>query len=437
MTQQDTSNDRRKFFQTAGTVAAAALVASHACGDEKSPGGLPNVHSGGDGAIRVGLVGCGGRGNGAAINAMDAGKDVRIVAVGDLFEESIDASRKSLTQQRPGQFLVDDDHAFVGFDAYKKVIDSDVDVVLLASPPFYRPDHIEYAVNADKHIFAEKPIATDPYGVRRVEAACLLADAKGLNIVSGLCWRYDEGIRQTIAKIHDGAIGKLISTQANYLATPIWVRPRQPDETEMHYQCRNWYYFTWLSGDHCVEQFIHSLDKAMWLRNDVPPVRAYGMGGRELRSDLTQGNIYDHFAIIYEWADGSKTHAYTRQMPNCKNETEDHIMGSDGTAKLIAHEISGKNLWKFEGDIVGMYEQEHIELFDAVRGKRERINNGTYMCRSTMMAILGREVCYSGQELTYEQVATSPQKLGPDSIDFDQPVTAKVAQPGKYKFPLA
>lgn len=428
----NSSNDRRQFLKSATTsVAVTSIAAAKVRGAD-----IPKVHSG-DGSIRVGLVGCGGRGNGAAINAMSAGADIKIVAVGDLFEDSITASRKSLSKQRPEQFLIDDDHAFVGFDAYKQVIDSDIDVVLLASPPHYRPDHIEYAVAAGKHIFAEKPIATDPHGVRRVEASCLQADAKGLNIVSGLCWRYDAGIRQTVEKIHDGAIGSIVTTQANYLSNPVWMKTRLPGETEMQYQCRNWYNYTWLSGDHCVEQFIHSLDKAMWLRHDEPPVKAYGLGGRQLRSDVTQGDIYDHFAIIYEWADGTRTYANTRQMAGCFNETEDYIYGTDGTAKLIGHEILGKHPWKFSGKKVGMYEQEHVELFDAVRGNRDRINNGTYMCRSTMMAILGREVCYSGKELTYQQVATSPQRLGPQTYDWDQVVEVKVAQPGKYKFPTA
>ncbi len=432
MQTNDTSNDRRNFLKTAtAVVAATSTVAA-----QTRAADIPKVHSG-DGAIRVGLVGCGGRGNGAALNAIAAGQDIKVVAVGDLFEESITASRKSLSQQRPDQFVVDDEHAFVGFDAYKQVIDSDIDVVLLASPPHYRPDHIEYAVAAGKHIFAEKPIATDPYGVRRVEASCMQADAKGLNVVSGLCWRYDDGIRQTVEKIHEGAIGRIVTTQANYLSNPVWLKTRLPGETEMQYQCRNWYNYTWLSGDHCVEQFIHSLDKALWLRHDEPPVKAYGLGGRQTRSDLTQGDIYDHFAIIYEWADGTRTYANTRQIPGCFNETEDHIMGSDGYAKLIAHEITGQNPWKFSGEKPSMYDQEHVELFNAVRGKRERINNGTYMCRSTMMAILGREVCYSGKELTYEQVATSPQKLGPSAYDWDQVVEVKVPQPGRYKFPLA
>jgi predicted dehydrogenase len=425
---QANSTDRRTFLQT--TVAAGAAAAA------VIPSSARAVQTGND-VIRVGLVGCGGRGNGAAINAMNAGKDVQIVALGDLFEDSIKVARSSLGPRNPDQFKVDDDHCFVGFDCYEKVLNSDIDVVLLASPPHYRPMQIEAAVKAGKHIFAEKPIATDAAGVRRVMKACEEADKKGLNVVSGLCWRYDQGVRETMAKIHDGAIGTVISTQANYLTSPVWIRPRQPGESEMRYQCRNWYYFTWLSGDHYVEQFIHSLDKAMWLRHDEPPVKAYGMGGRQTRSEATQGNIYDHFAVIYEWADGSKTHAYTRQFNGTFNQTEDFIHGTKGTAKVLAHQIEGESPWKFTGKSVNMYDQEHIELFRAIRGEQPRINNGEYMCRSTMMAILGREVCYSGEVLTYDQVAKSPQDLSPKNYSWETPVTAEVLSPGKYKFPVA
>lgn len=429
--------DRRTFLTTAaaasaGLAAAGAVARPAAAVDSKA------VHSGSGSVIRVGLVGCGGRGSGAAINAMNAGKDVHITAIGDLFQDPIDICRKGLLKQRPEQFQVDDEHVFVGFDAYKKVINSDVDVVLLASPPHYRPAQMEEAVAAGKHIFAEKPIATDPAGVRRVLAACEEADRKGLNVVSGLCWRYDQAVREGIAKIHDGAIGDIVSTQANYLASPVWIRPRKEGESDMHYQCRNWYYFTWLSGDHYVEQFIHSLDKALWLHHDEPPVKAHGMGGRQLRSDVTQGNIYDHFAVVYEWADGTRTHAYTRQMAGCFNQTEDFIYGTKGTAKLLAHEIEGEGeRWKFTGKKANMYDVEHDELFQAIRGERPRINNGSYMCRSTMMAILGREVCYSGKELTYDAVASSPQCLDPEKYDWDQVIAADVPLPGKYTFPVA
>lgn len=415
-------SSRRKFLQSAALAGSVAAMAN------------PKVYAAGNQTIRVGLVGCGGRGSGAAINAMKADPSVRIVALADLFDESIQRIRNGLGKQYTEQFTVTDEMCFSGFDGYKKLMASDCDVVLLASPPHYRPDQMEAAVEAGKQIFCEKPVATDPAGVRRVEAACQIADEKGLNVVSGLCWRYDKGMIETVDRVRNGAIGKLVSTQANYLTSPLWIKPRQDGESDMHYQCRNWYYYNWLAGDHIVEQFIHSLDKMMWLHGDVPPVSAVGLGGRQRRSDLTQGNVYDHFSVIYTWDDETKTHAYTRQMAGCMNETEDHLYGTDGYAKLINHKITGTQPWKFKGDEVQMHQAEQNEFFKAIRGERERINNGDYMCKSTMMAILGREACYTGKELTYDQVANSPMDLRPSSYAFDAtPPSSEIPQPGKYK----
>lgn len=414
---------RRTFLHGAG-IATGALAA-----------GMPMVHAASDSPIRVGLIGCGGRGSGAAVNAMKADSNVQIVALADLFGDAIASCRSSLERKYPGQFKVTDESCFEGFDGYKQLIASDVDVVLLASPPHYRPDHIEAAVEAGKEVFCEKPVATDPTGVRRVEAACKKADEKGLNVVSGLCWRYDAGMKETIGRIKDGQIGKIVSTQADYLTSPVWIRPRRDGDSEMQYQCRNWYYFNWLSGDHIVEQFIHSLDKAMWLHDDEPPVSAYGLGGRQNRSDLTQGNIYDHFAVIYQWADGTRTYANTRQIAGCFRQVEDFVYGSAGSAKLCAHQIDGPNSWKFKGDEVQMHQAEQDEFFKAIRGERPRINNGDYMCKSTLMAILGREVCYTGAALSYEEIANSPQDLRPESYASTEGPAADVPTPGEYKHP--
>ncbi|MEM9643595.1 MAG: Gfo/Idh/MocA family oxidoreductase, partial [Planctomycetota bacterium] len=395
----------RRGFQGVGTSAALAT----------SLASVPLVHAQGQSEIRVGLVGCGGRGSGAAINAMQADQAVRVTALADLYEDSMQRCRLSLQPKFKEQMVVTDEQCFAGFDGYKSLLDSDIDVVLLASPPHYRPDHIEAAVEAGKQIFCEKPVATDPTGVRRVEAACRRADEKRLNVVSGLCWRYDRGLVATMDRVHEGAIGRVIASQANYLTNPIWMKTRRPGESDMEYQCRNWYNHTWLSGDHIVEQFVHSLDKALWLHGDEPPIRAYGQGGRQRRSDITQGDIYDHFHVVYEWADGTKTFASTRQMRNCMNEVEDYVMGEKGVARLIKHRIDGESEWRHEGKDVQMHQAEQNEFFKAIRGHRPRINNGLYMCRSTMMAILGREVCYSGRDLTYEAVSMSPQDLRPPS----------------------
>ena len=417
------STDRRKFLKSAGI--AGGILAT----------GIPHVHAASDSTIRVGLVGCGGRGSGAAINAMMADPNVRIVALADLFDESMQSCRRSLEKGHAGQFIVTDEMCFDGFDGYKTMMEH-VDVVLLAAPPHYRPDHIEAAVDAGKEIFCEKPVATDAVGVRRVAAACKKAEEKGLNVVSGLCWRYDRGMIETMARVHDGEVGTVVTSQHNFLTNPVWIRPRKPGESDMQYQCRNWYYFTWLSGDHIVEQHIHSIDKALWLHHDVAPVQAYGLGGRQIRSDLTQGDIYDHFAVVFEWADGTRAHTYTRQMPNCFSQVEDFAFGSLGRASLVKHEIQGANPWKFEADKVQMHQAEQDEFFKAIRGERERINNGEFMCRSTLTAILGREVCYTGKQMKFDDIAASTQDLRPKSYQWGDAPAVSVPQPGTYRHPV-
>jgi myo-inositol 2-dehydrogenase/D-chiro-inositol 1-dehydrogenase len=423
--------DRRSFLKS-GALAGSAILASNAI--------VGRAHASVDEKIRVGVVGCGGRGGGAMGDALTANPNVHIVALADLFPDRMSDTIQLFknNKQFSDRFEATSENCFDGFDCCQKLLqNTEVDVMILTAPPHYRPDHLEACVNAGKHVFCEKPIATDPVGVRRVRASCDIAEKKGLNIVSGLCWRYDAGVRETIGRIRDGAIGRLVTTQANYLTGPVWSKAKKPNESEMEYQCRNWYYYTWLSGDHVLEQFIHSLDKALWLRGDVPPVRAYGTGGRQTRNDLTMGMIYDHFCIVYEWADGTRTYADTRQFSGCKTETEDYIFGTDGIAKVLAHSIDGKNPWNFKGDKISMYVQEHIELYDAVLGKRPTINNGGYMCDSTILGILGREVCYSGQELTWEQVVNSPQDLRPAKYEWGDAPEAVVPQPGKYRFPVA
>ena len=416
---------RRRFLKQAGVATGALAIA------------VPSVHAAEDSTIRVGLIGCGGRGSGAARNAMLADPNVRIVAMADLFDEPMQRCRSSLGKKFAKQMTVTDETCFSGFDCHKQLMESDADVVLLASPPHYRPDQIEVCVEAGKDIFCEKPVATDAVGVRRVRAACKIAAEKGLNVVSGLCWRYDQGMKETIDRVFDGQIGKVVATHTDYLTNPVWSRPRKEGMTEMEYQCNNWYNFIWLSGDHIVEQFIHGLDKALWLHGDAPPVQAYGLGGRQLRSDLLNGNIYDHFSVVYEWADGTKTFANTRQMRGCFNRTEDFVLGSNGQANLCKHKILGDNAWSFEGDKVQMHQAEQDEFFKAVRGERDRIDNSDYMCSSTLMAILGREVCYTGKQLTFDEVANGSQDLRPKSYAWGDGPEVVVPQPGSYEHPVA
>ncbi len=370
---------------------------------------------------------------------MNADPGVRITALGDIFADRLELGKSAIKRaagEKSEQFAVDEAHCFSGWDCFDQVLNSGIDVVLMCTPPHFRPEQMEKAVKAGKHIFCEKPVAVDPTGVRRVMAASEAAKQKGLSLVSGLCWRYDLGVLETMERIHDGAIGSITSTQANYLAQTLWSRTPAPDWTPMHNQVLNWMYYRWLSGDHIVEQFIHSLDKAMWLRHDVPPVRCYGMGGRQVRTTSEFGDVYDHFTVIYEWADGSRTAALTRQMAGCFNETQDYVIGTHGTAKILAHEIKSDKPWKYESPQnekkPSMYDLEHVALFKSIRESKP-INNGDYMCKSTLMAIMGREACYSGKTITWDEAMKSEQSLVPKVYQWGDAPEVVVHNPGSYK----
>lgn len=395
----------------------------------------PAVHAAGDDILKVALIGCGGRGRQAAINAMRADKNNRLTVLCDAFPDQVADAQQQLGRALGEQFLVTNDTCFHGLDAYKQVMASDVDVVLLCTPTHFRPVHLRAAVEAGKHIFCEKPVAVDAPGIRSCLESTKMAAEKGLNLVSGLCWRYDLGVRATIDQIKSGAIGDIVAIQENYLTGTLWHRDRKPEWSDMEYQLRNWLYYTWLSGDHNVEQHIHSLDKAMWLMDDVPPVSCYGMGGRQVRTDKMWGNIYDHHAVVYEWANGVKCYAFTRQMANCGfNQTEDFVMGTKGSAQVLKHEvISEGKPWRYRGEKPSMYDVEHVELFKAIRSGTP-INNGNYMCSSTMLAIMGRMATYTGEQVTWEKAMASTEDLTPPSYAWGPMEVPPVAMPGQTKF---
>ncbi len=426
--QSKDNGTRRDFLQKSS---AAVVGGSLAAG----LGSARAVHAAGSDVLKVGLIGCGGRGSGAAVNAMRADPNLQLVAMADAFGDRLEHSRKILERQIQKKYAVTDDHCFVGFDGYKQLLETDVDVVLLCTPPHFRPAQLRASIEAGKHVFCEKPVAVDPTGVRNVLETVKLAKEKNLSIVSGLCWRYDLGVRETMSRIKDGAIGDIVSVQENYLTGTLWHRGRQDSWSEMEYQMRNWLYFAWLSGDHIVEQHIHSLDKALWLMDDQPPVSCVGLGGRQVRTDEKWGHIYDHFAVCYEWANGVKTFAYTRQMKGCFNEVEDFVLGTNGSAKVLAHEISapGKAPWKYKGPKPSMYDVEHKELFAGIRSG-EIINNGEYMSYSTLLAIMGREACYTGQKITWDDAMNSTQDLSPQAYAWADVPTPTVAMPGETKF---
>lgn len=366
--------------------------------------------------------------------ALLADKNVKLTAMGDTFADRIADSLNALKKEVPeDKIAVADDQCFAGFDAYKKVIESDVDVVLLCTPPHFRPAHFKAAVAAGKHIFAEKPVAVDAPGVRSVLETAEEARKKQLSVVSGLCWRYHQPKREVMARIHDGAIGDVVAIQCNYNAGGLWVKPRQPQWSDMEWQIRNWLYFTWLSGDHNVEQHVHSLDKAGWIMKEEPPVKATGLGGRQVRTGREYGNIFDHHAVVYEYANGIKLFAYCRQQDHCTDDVNDYVLGTKGKVDVMAHTITGENNWRYRGPNPNMYQVEHDELFASIRSGKP-LDNTLYMARSTMLAIMGRMATYTGQTITWDQAINSQEDLTPPAYGWTSLPVASVALPGVTKF---
>ena len=433
-TAKSRTSNRRQFLKTAALTSAAAATLSQ----------TPFVHAGANSTLKVGLIGCGGRGTGAASQALRADSNVKLWAAGDAFQNRLNTSIGQLQNDGAIAAKIDvGERRFVGFNAYQQVIDSGVDVVILATPPGFRPIHLDAAVRAGKHVFCEKPMAVDGPGVRRVMAAVEEARRRRLSLVAGFCWRYYNAMRETVARVHDGAIGDIQVLHCNYLSVPVSYVPRQPGWSDMEFQVRNWYNYTWLSGDFNVEQHVHSLDKMGWLMQNQYPVRCYGTGGRSVRPEATGGHIYDHMAVVYEWANGVRCFAFCRQQPNTFGETTDWVVGTRGKAQLLgrgspSYTITGANPWRYPParlrEDTDMYQAEHNELFASIRTGNP-INDGETMAKSTLMAIMGRMACYTGQAITWEQALGSQQNLGPAEYRFDAaPPPAIVARPGETRF---
>lgn len=420
-----TEINRRNFLagSAAGAFAAAQLIQTSSAAQEA-------------GSLRVGLVGCGGRGTGAAAQALNADKNVKLVAMGDAFADRLETSLKTLRAQEEITAKIDirPEQCFTGFDAYQKVIDQ-CDVVLLATPPHFRPMHIAAAVKAGKHIFAEKPCAVDAPGVREVLASCEEAKRKKLAVLSGLCLRFSAGYRAMIKRIREGAIGEVRSLQANDFRGPIWVKPRQPGWTDMEYHMRNWYYFTWLSGDFNVEQHVHMLDLCAWVMGDQYPVSAMGTGGRQARTGPEYGNIYDHHSVIYEYPGNVRLFATCRQQANTASDISATVFGSKGVAHF-SHRgsyIQTDKRERFEGERDNIYQIEHDEFFASIRADAP-MNNGEYMSKSSLMAIMGRMATYTGQKITWDEAMNSQEDLSPASYDWNaQPPVSEIAVPGTTK----
>ena len=429
------STSRRGFIQSTATAAVGAHLAMR----QQFVQAAPSTND----TLRVGLVGCGRRGRGAAIQALKADTHTRLVALGDVFEDQIDASLKTFEQhggEVEDRIDIPKQHCFAGFDAYQQVIDC-VDVVLLATPPHFRPHHLEACIDAGKHVFAEKPVAVDVVGVKKVQLACQAAEKKDLTVVSGLCWRYDALARASIGQVHDGAIGRVIAMHSVYNSSrpgKEWPMRRQTEWGDMEWQLRNWYWFTWLSGDHIVEQAIHSVDKAAWAVHDEPPVSAVSLGGLQARSGSDLGTIFDHHAVIYEHANGMKHFHHCRQQPGCANNVSTQIIGSEGVCEVekgIIRGPDGNVTWKYSGPKgQQMHQAEHDELFASLRAGKP-INNGDYMSTSTMLAVLGRMASYTGGKITWDEALDSAENLSPPRYDWTVKLeTPPIAQPGVSTF---
>ncbi len=417
---------RREFLKSstaavAGTVLAGSLNVAR------------SAHAAGGDQIKIALIGCGGRGSGAASDCMHVPDDIKLVAVADAFEDRARNALKGLKTQFGDRVDVPEDRIFVGFDAYRKAIDCSADLVLLVTPPGFRPMHYKAAIEAGKHVFMEKPVCVDAPGFRSVIETNKLAEQKGLKVAVGLNMRHTPPIAETVRRIHDSAVGAPAFLRCYGNNAGVWVRPRTPDQTEMEYQMRNWYYFNWLCGDLIVEQTVHMIDASNWAKGDHP-VEANGMGGREVRKGKDHGQIFDHHAVEYTYADRTKLFCQCRHIPGCFNSSEVVVHGPHGVASLRGT-ITGKNPWKYAGGRVSGHRQEHVDLIEAIR-KDKKYNEARYGATSSMTAVLGRMATYSGQVVHWDDaVAKGPDEM-PERFAWDADPPVMPDENGNYPVPI-
>lgn len=390
-----------------------------------------SVHAAGSDVIKIGLVGCGARGSGAAINALNADKNARLTAMADVFPTNISRSLKNIKNLKPDQVAVANDHCFGGFDGCHDLLASGVDVVLLALPTFFHPIYLKACVDAGKHVFCEKVHAVDAPGVRAVLAATEKASKKGLSIVSGLAWRYHTGVRETMSRVLDGAIGSITAIAEVCNTGSLRCRHRRPEWTEMEYQIQDWYNFFWLAGDLPGLNLVHNLDKAAWAMREEPPLRVWGTGGRQTRVGPQFGDAWDHHSAVFEYSNGTRLFAYCRQQDGCTPEISDRFLGTKGRCDLLRCQIEGETNWRYQGPECNRFDLEHVALFSAIRSGRP-INNGLYMARSSMLAIMMTWACYTGQVITWEEAMKSNYVVAPKRLAFDADPPTKPDRDGNY-----
>ena len=430
----ENKNINRRLFVKSTTISTGALLTV--------PFSLEAMaNSSNNRKIKLALIGCGGRGTGAAVQALRADADVELVAMADAFSDQLENSLKHLSQEFNGErnIRVKEQNRYIGFNAYQKAIDL-ADVVILTTPPGFRPLHFEYAVNNDKHIFMEKPVATDANGVRKVLKAAKLAENKKLNVVVGLQRRYQKSYNTILDLISNGDIGKIVSGQVYWNGAGVWVRKRKPDQTEMEYQMRNWYYFNWLCGDHILEQHIHNIDVANWFIGEYPK-SAQGMGGRQVRKGIDHGEIFDHHFVEFTYPSGAVISSQCRHQPGTKFNVSEAFQGTKGNVFTSGNKNSkitdnnGKDVFRYksEGD-ESPYQIEHNKLFQSIRSGGV-INNAEYAAKSTLSAIMGRMATYTGKEITWEQALNAKQVLVPDNLNWNSIPPVLPDSNGRYSIP--
>ncbi len=413
---------RRQFLQRSTIAAGAALGISR------------SAHAAGSDILRVGLIGCGGRGSGAAVDALNADENARLVAMADLDAQRLRASREAIRQVCGRQVAVDDDHCFAALDGYRHVIDCS-DVVLLALPTYFHAPYLKACVDAGKHVFCEKTHAVDAPGIRLVLESARIAEEKGLSVVSGLAWRYDTGAVETMKRVHDGAIGEITYIEETCNTGSLRSRPRQPGWSELEYQLQDWFNFFWLSCDLPGLNLVHHLDKAAWAMHEEPPVSCWGMGGRETRVGPQYGDVWDHHAVVFQYANGTRMSAYCRQQDGCASEISDRFYGTKGRCDLLRYRIDGERPWQYEGTASDRFALEHVALFQAIRSG-DPINNGLYMARSSMLAIMTAWACYTGQVITWEEAMRSEYATAPADLSLASEPPTRPDAAGNYPMPV-
>ena len=423
----DSQTNRRQFLAAAGATAAIA--------------GFPSILSAqgptNNATLKIGLIGCGGRGTGAATQALSADPNVKLWAVGDAFASQIPVALKSFGNF-PGKVDVPESRQFSGLDAYQKVIDSGVDMVILTTPPGFRPQHLRAAVEAGKHVFTEKPMAIDVAGIKSVIESAKIAKQKGTTIQHGYCWRFSPNTREGYGKVLSGELGRVVSVYGTYLASvpkpSTSIDNRDPNWGDVEWQIRNWMGHQWLSGGPLIEQGIHTVDKIAWAMGDVAPIAARGGGGRAQRDD--DGSVWDHYDVAFEYPNGIICHIGQRQFKGAFSEVVDRVFCEKGTleapARVLTKDTSGKITWAFKGENTNMYQVCHNEWFAAVRAGKE-LNAGEYMANSTMLGLLAREAAHTGQRITWDQMWAANQDIAPDNLKLsDKLPVPPVPVPGTY-----